>query len=117
MIKAKVSALPNDKTTQRWKSTDLARRMEEYNQNNHILNFQKANQGEGQYPLLRLFQENTTDVFEVDCDGEQFEMFESMRIYIERNGRPYNYLEGVWELNEKREEHLNEEEEKLWAQK
>jgi hypothetical protein len=42
----------------------------------------------------------------VDFDGDQFEMFESMRIYIERNGRPYNYLSSVEELNVKREEHL-----------
>lgn len=37
-------------------------------------------------------------------------MFESMRIYIERNGRPYNYLPSVDELNIKREEHLEIEE-------
>lgn len=39
-------------------------------------------------------------------------MFESMRIYIERDGRPYNYLKSVKELNHKREEHLYEEETK-----
>jgi len=33
-----------------------------------------------------------------------------MRIYIERNGRPYNYLSSVRNLNQKREEHLQEEE-------
>ena len=38
-------------------------------------------------------------------------MFESMRIYIERNGRAYNYLPSVNELNVKREEHLTVEEE------
>ena len=37
-------------------------------------------------------------------------MFESMRIYIERDGRPYNYLKSVGELNKKREGHLQEEE-------
>jgi hypothetical protein len=31
-------------------------------------------------------------------------MFESMRIYIERNGRPYNYLSTVDELNLNRHE-------------
>lgn len=39
-------------------------------------------------------------------------MFESMRIYIERDGRPYNYLKSVAELNKKRDEHLLEEEQK-----
>lgn len=37
-------------------------------------------------------------------------MFESMRIYIERDGRPYNYLSSLDELNQKREEHLKVEE-------
>jgi len=39
-------------------------------------------------------------------------MFESMRIYIERDGRPYNYLKSVGELNKQREQHLTEEEQK-----
>jgi len=51
-------------------------------------------------------------LFEVDCNGDNFEMFESMRIYIERDGRPYNYLKSVGELNRKRDEHLHEEEQK-----
>ena len=34
-----------------------------------------------------------------------------MRIYIERFGRPYNYLKSVSELNTEREKHLLEEEE------
>lgn len=62
------------------------------------------------YPLTRLFQENKTELFEVDCDGHNFEMFESMRIYIERDGRPYNYLSSVDDLNKKREDHLHVEE-------
>lgn len=37
-------------------------------------------------------------------------MFESMRIYIERDGRPYNYLSSLDELNHKREDYLNVEE-------
>ncbi len=65
--------------------------------------------------MSRFFQENATELFEVDCDGENFEMFESMRIYIERDGRPYNYLKSVGELNKKREEHLHEEE-KAWRE-
>ena len=42
-------------------------------------------------------------------------MFESMRIYAERDGRPYNYLSSVDELNQKRESHL-EVEEKQWRE-
>lgn len=34
-----------------------------------------------------------------------------MRIYIERDGRPYNYLSSLDDLNQKRDEHLKVEEE------
>ena len=34
-----------------------------------------------------------------------------MRIYIERCGRPYNYLKSVKYLNDEREKHLLQEEE------
>ena len=37
-------------------------------------------------------------------------MLESMRVYVERNGRPYNYLSSVRNLNQKRIEHLHDEE-------
>jgi len=40
-------------------------------------------------------------------------MFESMRIYIERDGRSYNYLPSVRVLNKKREEELLKEEKDL----
>ncbi len=33
-----------------------------------------------------------------------------MRVYIERNGRSYNYLSSVKSLNNKREDHLTQEE-------
>jgi len=37
-------------------------------------------------------------------------MFESMRVYIERNGRPFNYLSSVRSLNNKRRDALQKEE-------
>jgi hypothetical protein len=49
-------------------------------------------------------------VFEIDHDGQAFEMFESMRVYIERNGRPFNYLSSVRSLNNKRRDALQKEE-------
>ena len=54
-------------------------------------------------PLMRFFQENSTEAFDIECDGNTFEMFESMRVYIERSGRSYNYLPTVDVLNLKRE--------------
>ena len=67
--------------------------------------------------MLRFFQENKTEVFEINCDGNTFEMFESMRVYIERNGRSYNYLPSVRVLNVKREEELIKEEKDAKAEK
>lgn len=62
------------------------------------------------YPMSRFFQENKTEVYEINTDGLQFEIFESMRIYIERNGRSYNYLRSVRVLNTHREKALVTEE-------
>lgn len=65
-------------------------------------------------PVTRFYQENKTEVFEIDCDGDVFEMFESMRVYIERNGRSYNYLNSVSKLNDERQDYLaNEEKDNL----
>jgi len=61
-------------------------------------------------PTSKFFQDNKTEVFEMDAASDKYEMFESMRIYIERFGRPYNYLKSVLDLNEEREKHLLEEE-------
>ena len=49
--------------------------------------------------------------------GDKYEIFESMRIYIERFGRPYNYLKSVKELNQEREHHLIQEESEAKAGK
>jgi hypothetical protein len=46
----------------------------------------------------------------MNAASNTFEMFESMRIYIERFGRPYNYLKSVNQLNEEREKVLMKEE-------
>lgn len=47
----------------------------------------------------------------MDAAQDKYEMFESMRIYIERFGRPYNYLKSVQYLNNEREKYLVKEEE------
>ena len=56
-------------------------------------------------------------MFEIECDGNTFEMFESMRVYIERSGRSYNYLPSVRVLNVQREEKLVKEERDFKAEK
>lgn len=44
-------------------------------------------------------------------------MFQSMRVYTERHGRPYNYLPSVEDLNGEREEYLVKEEMDMKAQR
>lgn len=106
MVESKVNKLSNEQLKgSHWMPADLDRRWEQYVRNNDIFEL-----GENMQPMVRFFQENKTEAFEIECNGEEFEMFESMRIYIERNGRPYNYLPSVSELNTKREEHLTVEE-------
>lgn len=85
-------------------------KLSKFNSENGIHLFKDANEGNGIYPTTKFFQDNKTEVFEVDAMGDKYEVFESMRIYIERFGRPYNYLKSVEELNREREKYLIEEE-------
>jgi len=110
----------------KWDPENLERRLQEYKMCNDILLFKKANEDpmlghpkaqKHMYPLIRFFQEHKTEVFEIECDGKPFEMFESMRVYVERSGRSYNYLPSVKKLNVEREDELIKEEKKAKAEK
>lgn len=103
----------------KWDRDSMERRLALFRENNDLGLYESANTAEDlghpkaqphKLPLTRFFQENKTELLEIDCDGNAFEMFESMRVYIERNGRPYNYLSSVSDLNSKRNEHLTVEE-------
>jgi len=94
----------------KWHSSRLVEKLKGYNDENSINLFKHPDECHCIYPTQKFFQDNKTEIFEMDADGEKYEMFESMRIYIERFGRPYNYLKSVKELNEEREKHLVEEE-------
>jgi adenylate kinase len=97
----------------KWHVDKLVLKLEKYNSDNAVSLFQNAQSMDDRlFPTQKFFQQNKTEVFEMDANGNQYEMFESMRIYIERFGRPYNYLKSVNYLNEQREKALLEEEEK-----
>lgn len=115
----------SDKPT-KWDQENMERRLTKFNEVNNLQLFVAANTHKdlgmpsfkaGVLPITRFYQENKTEIFEVDCDGEVFEMFESMRVYIERNGRSYNYLRSVKNLNDEREGHLEVEEKDCLADK
>ena len=110
----------------KWDMENLERRMAIYRERNDVTLFQQANNdpmlghpkaAKRMFPLTRFFQENKTEVFEIECNGNTFEMFESMRVYIERNGRSYNYLPSVRKLNVEREDELLKEEKETKAEK
>ena len=73
--------------------------------------------GDCTYPTTKFFQDNKTELFEIQASGNKYEMFESMRIYVERFGRPYNYLKSMVQLNDERETALVEEESTTNAEK
>ena len=97
----------------KWETSKLVKRLSNYNENNSMSLFKTFHDDSCpcQHPTSLFFQENKTELFEMDAEGDKYEMFESMRIYIERFDRPYNYLKSVAELNEEREQHLIKEEE------
>jgi len=110
----------------KWDRDNLERRLAEYRENNALDLYEIANSAEDlghpkatakKLPLTRFFQENKTELLEIDCDGDQFEMFQSMRVYTERHGRPYNYLPSVEDLNGEREEYLVKEEMDMKAER
>ena len=103
----------------KWDVENLQRRLQKWDHCNSLELFKTANNDPNlglpiakkyMMPLTRFYQEYKTEVFEVDFASNEFEMFEAMRVYIERNGRSYNYLISVKSLNVKREEHLTLEE-------
>jgi adenylate kinase len=94
----------------KWHTSKLVEKLAGYNAANSINLFKHPDECNCIYPTQKFFQDNKTEIFEMDAEGDKYEMFESMRIYIERFGRPYNYLKSVKELNEEREQHLIEEE-------
>ncbi len=81
-------------------------KIRKYNNDNSLDLFKHADSCMCKFPTTKFFQDNKTEIFEMDCTGDKYEMFESMRIYIERFGRPYNYLKSVKELNNEREHQL-----------
>lgn len=79
----------------KWHLEKLAGKLGKYNSENAISLFANASIDDRLFPTQKFFQQNKTEVFELSANGNQYEMFESMRIYIERFGRPYNYLKSV----------------------
>lgn len=96
----------------------MHRKLQRYNTENDIALFKKDQTDKTvKFPTIKFFQDNLTEIFEFLIRDNKYEMFESFRIYIERNGRPNNYLESNKKLNEEREAVLLAEEKEENARK
>ena len=88
----------------------MERRLKAYNDSNSSELYAKEG---GELPVVRYFQELKTEILELGCDGDEFEMLEDMRIYVERHGRPYNYLPSAEEIYMQREKKLLDDEDRM----
>jgi hypothetical protein len=91
--RAKELAKTNPAESKKWSGQEFLTKLSTYNQDNSIELFKDCEKGV--FPTTKFFQDNQTEVFDLFSNGDKYEMFESMRIYIERFGRPYNYLASV----------------------
>lgn len=75
----------------------------EQGMNRRLARYKEANVSDKGDPAVQdFFARNGVEVFSVDCSKEEIEAFESVRIYIERSGRPDNFLEKAGDLDEQR---------------
>jgi hypothetical protein len=58
--------------------------------------------------LLNFFQEKKTQTFELSVEANSHEIMESLRIFIDRNGRPFNFLKSEPVLALEREKYLTQ---------
>ena len=93
----------------KWHINKMHEKIQKYNALNAMTLFKESKEEEDSnpykyadcvFPTTKFFQDNKTEIFEMDAACDRYEIFESMRIYIERFGRPYNYLKSVSHLND-----------------
>lgn len=115
MLKRRSRALlkANAKGAAKWDREKLVQKLAVYNEENDLSLFKNDQlDADALFPTQKFFQDNKTELFELDAFDDSYEGFESMRIYAERFGRPYNYLKSNNELNAERETYLLAEEAK-----
>jgi len=54
------------------------------------------------------FSDLNNEVFECECNDDEAETLENLKIYIEREGRPYNFLPNIEEMVEKRRKYIED---------
>lgn len=92
----------------------MDRRMATWNEGNTNADYRYGLEpGKPSLTTARFFQEKETELLEIDAKTDNFELFEAMRVYIERHGRPFNYLRSLEKLNDERHEYINKKEDEL----
>lgn len=70
----------------------MARRLRTFKEENEI----------SEKSVFDYFSELNNEVFECECNDDEPETIENLKIYIEREGRPHNFLPNIDEMVEKR---------------
>ncbi|CAI2386648.1 unnamed protein product [Moneuplotes crassus] len=89
----------------------MNRRLAAWHQGNTIDDYRYGLEpGKPALTTARFFQEKETELLDIFAGIGIFELFESLRIYVERHGRPYNYLSPLDKLNNDRHIQLEQHE-------
>lgn len=111
-LKDKAKKLPNEiMKNSHYYENHMDRRLKAWHDSNTIDDYMYGMEpGKPKQTTARFFQEKETEILEIDSATNNFELFEALRIYIERHGRPYNYLLSLDRLNNDRHIYLDRQE-------
>jgi len=104
------------KSSQKIGPMELAKRLQMYNMLNNIDSCSIEEQG---FTVWNFFQEKKDEimVFDLRSHTDYTELSEAVRLYVERNGRPYNFLDSEAHVVNAREAHIKQmEQEKREAE-
>lgn len=109
-MKERVKELPEEKIAgTHWNDADMDRRLKEYRDSN--------NSEIGDPSIVEFFKKWDIEVFDEKANGEEAQLVEAFKIFIERKGKPFNYMTFDDEDENSRIQRLEEEEKSKDSQK
>lgn len=111
-LKDKAKKLPNEiMKNSHYYDNHMDRRLMSWHDGNTIDDYRYGlTPGKPKLTTSSFFQEKETEILQIYAGNDNFELFEDMRIYIERHGRPFNYLQSLERLNNDRHIYLDQKE-------
>ena len=104
-LKQRVKELPQEVVEgTHWNDADMDRRLKEYRE----LNSSEV----GDPALIDFFKKYEIGTFEKKADEEEEQVMEAFKIFIEREGKPFNYMTFDEEAEQKRLDELSESQKK-----